>query len=573
MNEYEREGPLHLLTVTDSETARQRVEACCAALPAWAELGQRWYSEAVDDLDSALSRLEDGAADALLLDLAPRTLHAALGRIRERGLLTPILAVTDGDDPATAASVLAAGADEWLPAEELTPLLLERSLRLCSGEQKAASDLAALAQHDILTGLPNARLFERQLDPALHTAQRHGHHMALVCLQLDDFQQRVREAGQEASERLLQQTAARLRSLLRRSDLVARSQGEEFLLLLECSTDLTDLALTASRILEAVAAGDGDSPGSPASMGIAVFPRSSQQPRQLLQQARTALEQVREAGGHDFQVYDEALEVVSQRRVLMQQALPGAIARGEFSVRFQPRIELATGRIVAAEVLLRWQSPEFGAVSPAQFIPVAEASGVIHRIGAWVMEAAIRAGRTWFDAGHPLRLAVNVSAGQFEGGDFCQHLDDLLRHHGLPAEWLELELTEGVFVANVAQHQDIFTRLNELGIGIAVDDFGTGYSALAYLRHFPVHALKIDRTFISPLPGSADDAAIVRAIVAMGQTLDLRVVAEGVDDDEQVAFLRDIGCDEIQGFLVGKPMTANELAARLQDEPGVAPLP
>ncbi len=571
MNFPDAPARLNLLALADTPAAQARLGDCGAGLARLTTDGATWHTEVVARTDDLASAVTQGPADALIIDCDVNATKDLLRRLRERGILTPILVVIADGQPDAAEELLAAGADEYLPAAELTPLLLERSLRLCTRTQELESRLEYLAQHDMLTGLPNARLFERQLDLALHTAERHGRCMALVSLQLDDFQERTRIAGQEDAEQLLKQSAQRLRALLRRSDLVARSQSEEFLLLLECSTELTDLALTASRILQSLAAAEGITKGSSASMGIAVFPRSSQDPRQLLDQARAALHQVQDAGGHDFRVYDESLEVISHRRVLMEHALPGAIARHELDVRYQPRFDLKTRRIAGAEVLLRWHSPDFGAVSPEQFIPVAESTGAINRIGGWVLEEAIRAGRRWMDEGHALRLAVNVSAGQFRSGDFGNLLSSLLTTHGLPAELLELELTEGVFVANVVAHRDLFAALNELGVGLSVDDFGTGYSALAYLRHFPVHALKIDRTFITPLPDSEDDCAIVRAIVAMGRALDLRVVAEGVDAPEQIRFLTEVGCDEIQGFLVGKPMTAEELGVLLAHETTVDP--
>lgn len=555
-----------LLALADTPAARERLIACGSALAKLTTDAATWQTRVLGEPEDVLGELRAGRADALLLDCAAASMERLIAELREQAILTPILVVVAPEQPDTADWLLAAGADEYLPADQLTPLLLERSLRLCTRTQALESRLEYLAQHDLLTGLPNARLFERQLDLALHTAERHGRCMALVALELDDFEARTRHGGQESAEDLLKQSARRLRSLLRRSDLVARSQSEEFLLLLECSADLSDLALTASRILQSLASGDVPGSGSAASMGIAVFPRSSQDPRQLLKQARAALRDVRGAGGNDFRVYDESLEVVSHRRVLMEHALPGAIARGEFAIRYQPRFDLKSRRIVGAEVLLRWNSPDFGAVSPDQFIPVAESTGAINRIGGWVLEQAIRAARHWMDAGHALRLAVNVSAGQFRSGDFGQQLQGLLTRHGLPASLLELELTEGVFIANVVAHRELFAALNELGVGLSVDDFGTGYSALAYLRHFPVHALKIDRTFIAPLPESEDDCAIVRAIVAMGHALDLRVVAEGVDAEEQIRFLTEVGCDEIQGFLVGKPMTDEELGALLRHE-------
>jgi EAL domain-containing protein (putative c-di-GMP-specific phosphodiesterase class I) len=309
-------------------------------------------------------------------------------------------------------------------------------------------------------------------------------------------------------------------------------------------------------------------------MGIAVHPEAGRTPESLLREARAARDEVRAAGGNDFRFYDAALEVVGRQRMLMEQALPGATERGEMTLSYQPRLDLARHRINGAEVLLRWNSPEFGQVSPDRFIPVAEAGGAIGRIGAWVLEAALEQARLWHDRGIEVRLGVNISAGQFQGDDFHLRVARALEHAGVPARLLELELTERVFVANVAGHRELFDHLNELGVGLAVDDFGVGYSSLSYLRDFPVHALKIDRSFVDGLPASEDDAAIVRAVIALGDALGLRVVAEGVETRDQLEFLRAAGCDEAQGFLIGSGSDAAGFDALLASGlPELAPDP
>ena len=571
MNIADTRTSLHLLCVTDDPLIRVQLEQCTGELPATARAEEpAWSSSTATSPDAALNLLAGGRVDAVLIAEGRFDAADFIRAIRDRGILTPIVAVTGSAEPAVWQPLLDAGADEFLPADALSPLLLERTLRLCTRTDAFELRVDQLAQHDVLTGLPSRKLFERQLDQALHIAHRHGRSLALVCLRLDHFQDLVHRAGQDAGERVLKIIARRLRALLRRSDLVARTHGEEYLLLLESCSDLSDVAANAARILdvlnEPIATGGIEmQPG--VSMGIAVFPRCSTEPEGLLEAARVAMEQVINAGGNDFRLYDEALEVVSHRRVLMENALPAAISRGEMSIRYQPRFDLPSRRMVGIEVLLRWHSPDFGTVSPDLFIPVAESTGAIIRLGDWVLTQAVDAARAWHAAGHPMRVAVNVSAGQFRGGDFPERVRHALAGSSLPPELLELELTESVFVANVAQHRALFAALNDLGISLTIDDFGTGYSALAYLRHFPVHALKIDRTFIAPLPESEDDAAIVRAIVAMAHALDLRVVAEGVDAPGQIAFLEALGCDEIQGFLVGEPMTVEEMTTVLAQAP------
>jgi predicted signal transduction protein with EAL and GGDEF domain len=351
---------------------------------------------------------------------------------------------------------------------------------------------------------------------------------------------------------------------------VARAHHEEFLLMLECGGDLADLAFTAEKLLLALHAPLDDriaAPAIAASIGLAVFPLAGTTAPELLREARAARAVVVRSGGGDFRFYDAELEVVSRESVLIEEALQGAAERDELSLRFQPRVDLVSGGITGAEVLLRWDSPRFGRVGPERFIPLAEASGAIGRIGAWVLDHALEDARRWLDTGLEVRLGVNVSAGEFGGEDFGDRVARALDRAGVPARVLELELTERVFVANVAGHRQLFADLNALGVGLAVDDFGIGYSSLSYLKHFPVHALKIDRSFVDPLPGAADDAAIVRAVIALGHALNLRVVAEGVENEAQLRFLRDAGCDEVQGYLFGEPCGSEAFTDMLRRGP------
>ena len=543
------------------QTLAARLEDVPGAAP------RRW--SVVPCADAADARRLIAAADALLLDLdAPLPVLEALGT-----LPCPVLAVLH---PTTDARALADRVDEVLPVDALSPLLLERTLRLCDQERTLTGRIEYLAQRDVLTGLPNRRLFERQLELALLGAERHDRRVAVGCLAIDDFLELAAELGQARTEQLLVATAERLAASLRRSDLVARAHEDSFLLMLELPGEATDLAVMAEKLIASVAEPlvlDGARVRPRASLGVALFPAGGHRAEELLNEARSALTEVQNSGGDDFRFFDAELEVVTRQRLLIEEALPGAIERGELSVRYQPRLDLARMRITGAEVLARWRSPEFGDVSPERFIPVAEESGAIAHVGAWVLRTALADLRRWQDAGHDLHLGVNVSAGQFRREDFAARVRREIGAAGIEPRSLELEITERVFVANVTEHLTLFDDLTALGIGFAVDDFGIGYSSLAYLKHFPVHALKIDRAFVGPLPDSPEDAAIVRAIVALGHALGLRVVAEGVETAAQLEFLHGAGCDEVQGFLISPGCEVGEFEAMLADGISLAALP
>ena len=522
--------------------------------------GPTWSLTVASAIEQALDQLI--AADAVLLDLPDPM--ATIDAIGARAALPVIAVVRAGVDPVA----LAQRVDEIIPEEELTPLVLERTLRVCDTRHALTGQIEFLAQRDVLTGLPNRKLFERQVELALHSAERHDRILAVGCIGIDNFLAAAADLGQAGTESMLVTIAERLAGTLRRSDLVARAHEDSFLLMLELGPEATDLAATADKLLAAVRAPIAGADGPvqiTASLGLALFPSGGRTVADLLKEARMALAEVQASGGGDFRFFDTELEVVTRQRLQIEQALPGALERDELSVLYQPRLDLSQMRITGAEVLARWQSPEFGEVSPERFIPIAEESGAIGRVGTWVLRAALADLCVWRTAGHDVRIGVNISAGQFRGEDFAPRVRTELDTAGIDPQALELEITERVFVANVTEHLSLFDDLTELGIGFAVDDFGIGYSSLAYLKHFPVHSLKIDRVFVTPLPDSREDAAIVRAIVALGHALDLRVVAEGVETQAQLEFLRGAGCDEAQGFLISPGCTASAFAAMLED--------
>lgn len=509
-------------------------------------------------------------ADALLIDHSDAfTLIDALQAPES----LPIIAILRPDADAQS---LASVAVELIPEGECSPLVLERTLRLHYSSTALTDGVEYLAQRDLLTGLPNVRLFERQLEMAVASAQRHRRRLAVGRLALDEFDVLAADLGQAGTEALLVSVARCIQRVLRKSDLIARGVNDQFLLLLEQPGDAEDLASTADKLLAAIASAsasasadirtlEGERSSVRCSLGLAVYPATGENAKALLSEAAAALTETQLAGGGDFRFVVGDVAVVTRERLRIEDALPRAVERGELAVRYQPRLDLKHMRVSGAEVLARWHSPEFGEVTPDRFIPVAEASGAIARLGAWVLQTAMADLRRWLAAGHAVHLGVNVSAGQFRGDDFVARVRHELDRSGVPAHAVELEITERMFVDNITEHLSLFDELTALGVGFAVDDFGIGYSSLSYLKHFPVHALKIDRAFVAPLPDSQEDAAIVRAIVALGHALGLRVVAEGVEHPTQLAFVRAAGCDEAQGFLIGRGVDADAFEALLTE--------
>lgn len=506
-------------------------------------------------------------ADACAVDLPdPEPVVRALA---ERLPELPVIVLTRAaDTPATVEACARSGA-EILPEDELTPLLLERTLRLCAGAlaEDHGPQVEFLAQRDVLTGLANARLFERQLEHALASAERHDRQLVIAHLTIDDFLARAAVLGQARAELLLVEVSRRLAAGLRRSDLVARAQEDSFLLLLETPGDSAAVARAADKLLGELRAPmtlDGETLSVTASLGLAVYPDAAEEASALLRTARTAAARARNDGGDDFHLRAGTRSALTRHRTRIEQLLPGALERGELTLGYQPRLDLATQRITGAEVLTRWLSPELGEVSPDDFIPVAEHSGAIIRLGQWVLEQALTDLCTWRAAPPAFRLGINVSAAQLRDAGFATRVAGALERARRAPQNLELEITERQLVSEAETSGTAISELAALGVAFALDDFGIGYSSLAYLRRFPLQTLKIDRTFVSPLPDAPADAAIVRAIIALGGALDLHVVAEGVEERAQLEFLRGAGCDAAQGWLVGRALTAEAFARRLE---------
>jgi EAL domain-containing protein (putative c-di-GMP-specific phosphodiesterase class I) len=346
--------------------------------------------------------------------------------------------------------------------------------------------------------------------------------------------------------------------------------GDEFTIVISELTDRVEAMDIATLVLESLSEPfiiDGQEFSLTASIGISTYPDDGETAETLVRNADTAMYKAKEEGRNNFQIYTDAFNHAAVERVNLEQQLRKAIDKGEFLVRYQPQIEISSGRMIGTEALVRWQSPQLGLVSPADFIPLAEETGLIMAIGEFVMETACRQNKAWHDAGYSdIVVSVNMSARQFQNDSMLDWLSDILTTTGLDPCYLDLELTESILMKNPESMIEILQTLKDMNIGISIDDFGTGYSSLSYLKQFPVSALKIDRSFISNITTDPDDAAIARAVIAMAKSLNLKVIAEGVETLAQLSFLHELNCDLLQGYLISPPVAPEEIERMLRDE-------
>jgi diguanylate cyclase (GGDEF)-like protein/PAS domain S-box-containing protein len=423
------------------------------------------------------------------------------------------------------------------------------------------------AQHDFLTGLPNRMLLNDRVNQAIALAPRHKGKTAVLFLDLDGFKHINDSLGHPVGDKLLQSIARRLTDCLRGSDTVSRQGGDEFVVLLSEVEQIEDAAFTARRILQSIAAPhtiDDHELYVTASVGISVHPDDGLDGATLIKNADTAMYHAKEHGRQSYEFFTPAMNVRAVARQSIEESLRRALERQEFAVHYQPKIDLKTGAITGAEALLRWAHPTRGMVAPGEFIPVAEDCGLILPIGKWVLQEACRQARAWLDSGLTLNsVAVNISAMEFRDKHFLEGVFSILDQTGLDPRFLELELTEGVLMKSAESTESILDTLRARGVQVAVDDFGTGYSSLSYLTRFPIDALKIDQSFVHQITIAPDDTAIVVAIVGMGRSLNMRVVAEGVETEEEASFLRTHHCDEAQGYYFSRPVAAGQFATLL----------
>jgi diguanylate cyclase (GGDEF)-like protein len=435
----------------------------------------------------------------------------------------------------------------------------------------------ALAYHDALTGLPNRLLFNDRLALAVAQARRKGERLAVLFLDIDGFKAVNDSLGHNLGDLLLQGTAQRIQAALRAVDSVARLGGDEFILLLPGIRRVEEGARVAEKVLESLRAPiavEGHELFVTASMGISVYPEDGEDVETLVKNADTAMYRAKEQGRDRYQLYTPAMNARALERMTLENSLRKALARGELLVHYQPLLDLASGRIHGVEALLRWKNPDKGEVLPASdFIAVAEVTGIIVPIGPFVLRAACRQARAWQRLGHAnLRMAVNLSTRQLQQPDLVSQVKKACLEAELDPRMLDLEITENQPPPNEDALRETLLELKALGVRITIDDFGIAASSLRYLRRLPIDALKIDRLFVRDLLTSADETAIARAVIALAHSLQLQVVAEGVETEEQRALLTELGCDLVQGHLLSQPVSAHECTAILARYRDKAPL-
>jgi diguanylate cyclase (GGDEF)-like protein/PAS domain S-box-containing protein len=429
--------------------------------------------------------------------------------------------------------------------------------------------LQHLAHFDPLTELPNRALLELRLEHAIERARRHEYEVGVLLVDQDRFKTINDSLGHEAGDALLLAIAERLGSRLRTEDTLARPRGDQFVLVMETVHDYLDCERMARQLLEVLdppfALPGGHDTYVKASIGIAVFPQDGETAHALLDKASIAVHRAKELGGHQFCYYTGELNALALQALEMESALRGGLERNEFILYYQPKVDLGSGRIAGAEALLRWQRPGHGMVSPLQFIPVAESSGLIVEIGAWVIGEACRQMRSWLDEGlTDCSLAVNVSARQFLGRDLEKTIADALHRHAIEPRRLMLELTESMLMQNPETAVARLTALKTLGVRLSLDDFGTGYSSLSYLSRFPIDQLKIDRSFVTDIVFEPTSAIIATSVIALAHRMGLEVVAEGVETEAQLGYLRKNHCDKMQGYYFSKPVPPEEFSEQLR---------
>jgi diguanylate cyclase (GGDEF)-like protein/PAS domain S-box-containing protein len=464
-----------------------------------------------------------------------------------------------------------------LPIEESVAPIYDRKgrqtgtvvvFRDVSEARRVSLQMAHSAEHDSLTGLPNRLLLNDRVTQAIAFARRHAKQLAVLFLDLDGFKHINDSLGHPVGDKLLQSVAKRLVDCGRASDTVSRQGGDEFVVLLSEVEHAEDAAIAARRMLRAVAdphSVDQHELHVTTSIGVSVYPDDGENAETLVKNADTAMYQAKENGRQSYKFFKPAMNQRAVERQVIEEGLRRALERDEFTLQYQPKINFRTGAITGAEALIRWTHPVRGAISPAQFIPVAEDCGLILPIGKWVLQKACKQARAWLDLGLPLStMAVNVSAMEFRDQNFLEGLFTVLEESGLDPRSLELELTESVLMKHAESAAAVLQTVRRKGIQVALDDFGTGYSSLSYLRNFPIDALKIDQSFVAQITAARDDASIVIAVISMARSLKLRVVAEGVETLEQLAFLQAHECDEAQGYYFSRPVLPQQFAELLR---------
>jgi diguanylate cyclase (GGDEF)-like protein len=514
--------------------------------------------------------LDRAQADVVLAVLAeddPDPL-AILRLIRE-SVEIPLIALGARDDETTAVRALQRGARSYLLRTEIDTRRLVTAVESALGIQRTLEQLSAarerargLATRDQLTGLANRLCFQDRIVQAVAAARRSQHGVAVMFLDLDGFKMINDTLGHAVGDGFLRAIAQRLSSCLRESDTAARLGGDEFALLLTHLSNEFDAAEVARKVLGSVSipmALRSRSLVTTASVGISTYPKDGTDPEDLIRKADTAMYQAKQRGRNRYEFFTEEMNSAIRRRAALESRLRKALDHEQFRVLYQPQFDLRRGRVVGVEALVRWQHPDLGLLSPAEFLPAAEEAGLIVPLGEWVLRTACREVASWQQDYSGLRLSVNVASQQFQERSFADVVHDALTKSGLLPDLLELEITEGSLVRSVGVMAQTLRELKQVGVALSIDDFGTGYSALSYLKNLPIDSIKIDQSFVRNLTTDPADATLTETIIRMAQGLNLMTIAEGVETSGQLLLLGSFGCQRMQGYLFGRPMPAKEM--------------
>ena len=523
-------------------------------------------------MKNALDLLVSQKFDIVLTDLdLPDT--SELNIVKEVQKINPeipIVVLTGKESDELAMQVVQLGAQDYLVKGRGDGYLISRSLRYAIERKRIERGLSFLTQYDGLTGLANRVLFRERLSRALIRAHRNEKLVALMFIDLDRFKNVNDTLGHDAGDQLLVEIGGRLKDILREGDTIARLGGDEFTVILEDIEKAEDAAIIARKILDIMKAAvslDGHDVFVTPSIGITIYPLDDTSEDILLRNADTAMYRAKEQGRNGFQFYTTGMNTRTVERLELESKLRKALDNDEFLLYYQPKIDLGNGQLIGAEALIRWQHPELGMVSPADFIPLAEETGLIVPIGEWVIKTACAEAGNWERQGfHSLRTAVNLSARQFSEVDIVRLIIEAVISSSISPLNLEVEITESMLMEDTDISNAKLKELKGHGIHVSVDDFGTGYSSLSYLKRFHIDTLKIDQSFVRDITYDPDDAAIASAIIALGKNLRLNVVAEGVETEEQLKFLQAHGCSQAQGYYFSRPLCAKDFIELLKKQ-------
>lgn len=569
--------PVKILLVDDSEDDYIIVKGLLARVQ-----GTRYHLDRVSSYDEALEAIGQRRHDIYLVDyrLGHHDGLELLDAAVKGHSPAPVIVLTGEGDHAVDVRAMKSGASGFLVKGQFDAQLLERSIRYAIEQKQSEKQIASVAYYDSLTGLPNRVLFMDHLNVALAHARRHQERLAVLFVDLDNFKQINDTLGHGIGDMLLEGVGGRLTGSLRGSDTlthlaegtnsVARLGGDEFIGLLRDIRGETDASRVAERVVEALSRPfmlDGHEVSVTASIGIALYPHDADDAETLIKYADSAMYATKGRGKNSFRFYDAMMNTPIVKAYSLEEELQKALDREEFLLYYQPLIDIGTGQLSGLEGLLRWFHREKGMIYPAEFIPLAEETGLMEPIGRWALKTACIQYMSWQEAGFPLvRLSMNLTGRQFRQRELAGMVARTLADTGMDPRYLELEITENIVAQNFRTAAGTFSDLCALGVRFALDDCGTGFSSLSYLSRVPLSALKIDRSFISGLTTSADDDAMARMIIAMARSLNLNVIAEGVETREQLEFLLDQGCNEMQGYLLSPPVSADDVTGMLVKE-------